>query len=307
MSAVSAAGHASSTVAYSVPGTGCRREDTLDDLVLQPRVVTRGCGYERSLEDTTLVTGDDEGPCGEERDDATYGRAFPDGALLRIWRARMSCIPCVSQPAYGATLACCMDGMTMEDRCVAVAGPWPRTCRAELHNELGSQTTARAILDSPSPPLAQSGGETDEWSTQHHGDRSAELHNGAEDLDDEAESFDTNAEGLEMKDVAGRTTPMDGGTSQMPQRKENHPQDTGCATRGWLRYRLKPRSSAFRERCLGLWRKGAARCHITTSGSNRGDRHLGSRDCTNVMPIITKVRGRSEPDIPHLPGPECLV
>ena len=190
---------------------------------------------------------------------------------------------------------------------MAVAGPLLRTCRAELHNELESQTTARAILDSPSPPLAQSGGETDEWSTQHHGDRSAELHNGAEDLDDEAESFDTNAEGLEMKDVAGRTTPMDGGTSQMPQRIENHPQDTGCATRRWSRYRLKPRSSAFRERCLGLWRKGAARCHITTSGSNRGDRHLGSHDFTKVMPIITGVRGRSKPDIPHVPGPACLV
>ena len=25
------------------------------------------------------------------------------------------------------------------------------------------------------------------------------------------------------------------------------------------------------------------------------------------MPIITEVRGRSEPDIPHLPRPECLV
>ena len=47
--------------------------------------------------------------------------------------------------------------------------------------------------------------------------------------------------------------------------------------------------------------------NITTFGSSRGDRHLGSRDCTKVMPIITEVRGRSEPDIAHLPRPECLV
>ena len=123
MSAVSVAGNASSTVAYSVPGTGCRREDTLDDLVLQPRVVPRGCGYERSLEDTTLVTGDDEGPCGEERDDARYGHAFPEGVLPRSWRAGMQFIPCVPQPECGATLACCMDGMTVEahGRCWAIA------------------------------------------------------------------------------------------------------------------------------------------------------------------------------------------
>ena len=93
MSAVSAAGDASSTVAHSVPGTGCRREETLDDLAFQPRVVPEGRGRERSHEDMTPVTDDDEGPCGEERDDATYGHTLPEITLPRSWRARMPFTP----------------------------------------------------------------------------------------------------------------------------------------------------------------------------------------------------------------------
>ena len=46
---------------------------------------------------------------------------------------------------------------------------------------------------------------------------------------------------------------------------------------------------------------------MITSGSNRGDRHRGGHDSTKAVPIITEVRERSQPDIPHLTGPECLV
>ena len=128
---------------------------------------------------------------------------------------------------------------------MTVAGPLLGRCRAELPDELESQTTTRAVLNSTLPPLAQSVGETDKRSVQHYEDRGAELCTGAEGRDAEAESFHANANDLKMKDGASRTLPAGGGKSvcdaegspsQMPQRTKINPQNTDCAAHGWLRY-----------------------------------------------------------------------
>ena len=199
---------------------------------------------------------------------------------------------------------------------MTVAGPLLGTCRAELPDELESQTTTRAVLSSTSPPLAQSVGETDKRSVQHYEDRGAELCTGAEGLNAEAESFHADANGLKMKDGASRTLPAgggksvcdaDGGTSQMPQRTKINPLNTGFAAQEWLRYRSRMKSSTFCKRYMDLWRKRAASCHILTSGTSRGGRHRSGHDYTKVVSIITEVKERSEPDIPHMPGPEYLV
>ena len=209
-----------------------------------------------------------------------------------------------------------MAGLTVEDQCMTVAGPLLGTCRVELPDELESQTTTRVVLSSTSPPLAQSVGETDKRSVQHYEDRGAELCTGAEGLNAEAESFHANANGLKMKDGASRTLPAgggksvcdaDGGTSQMPQRTKINHLNTGFVAQEWLRYRSRMKSSAFCKRYMDLWRKRAASCHILTSGTSRGGRHRSGHDYTKVVSIITEVKERSEPDIPHMPGPEYLV
>ena len=117
---------------------------------------------------------------------------------------------------------------------MTVAGPLLGTCRAELPDELKSQTTTRVVLSSTPPPLAQSVGETDKRRAQHYEDRGVELCTGAEGLNAEAESFHADANGLKMKDGASRTLPAgggksvcdaDGGTSQMPQRTKINPSE----------------------------------------------------------------------------------
>ena len=66
------------------------------------------------------------------------------------------------------------------------------------------------------------------------------------------------------------------------------------------------RSLSFCKRYIDIWRKRAAGNHTPTSGSDRGGRHRGGHDDAKVVSITTEVNVRSEPDIPHMPGPGYL-